>query len=63
MAAVKAAVEHLPFKTGFTILAKGFVTAEDMFTKGSHEDSLQSMMLVTDGTPSSSFMTNEVAEQ
>jgi len=61
--AVKAAVEGLPFKKGFTNMAQAFAMAEDMFTKGSRKRAQQSLMLVTDGKPSFSFMTNEMAEQ
>jgi len=62
-AAVKSTVEGLPFKKGFTNMAQAFAMAEDMFTKGSRKAAQQSLMLVTDGKPSFSFMTNEMAEQ
>jgi len=60
---VKGAVEGLPFKKGFTNMAQAFAMAEDMFTKGSRSRAQQSVMLITDGKPSFSFMTNEMAEQ
>ena len=60
---VKGVVEGLPFKKGFTNMAQAFAMAEDMFTKGSRSRAQQSVMLVTDGKPSFSFMTNEMAEQ
>jgi len=63
MGAVKSAVEGLPFKKGFTNMAQAFAMAEDMFTKGLRTNAQQSLMLVTDGKPSFSFMTNEMAEQ
>jgi len=61
--AVKGVVEGLPFKKGFTNMAQAFAMAEDMFTKGSRKRAQQSVLLVTDGKPSFSFMTNEMAEQ
>jgi len=63
MDAVKSAVDGLPFKKGFTNMAQAFAMAEDMFTKGLRTHAQQSVMLVTDGKPSFSFMTNEMAEQ
>jgi uncharacterized protein YegL len=61
--AVKTALAGLPFKKGFTNMAQAFAMAEDMFTKGSRSYAQQSVMVVTDGKPSFSFMTNEMAEQ
>lgn len=63
MDAVKSTVAGLPFKKGFTNMAQAFAMAEDMFTKGSRKNAQQSVMLVTDGKPSFSFMTNEMVEQ
>jgi len=63
MDAVKSTVSGLPFKKGFTNMAQAFAMAEDMFTKGSRKNAQQSVMIVTDGKPSFSFMTNEMAEQ
>merc|ERR1719181_2359006 len=60
---VKAAVSGLPFKKGFTNMAQAFAMAEDMFVKGSRGKAQQSVMVVTDGKPSFSFMTNEMVEQ
>jgi len=62
-AAVEAAVKGLPFKKGFTNMAQAFAMAEDMYTKGSRPDAQQSVMIITDGKPSFSFTTNEMAEQ
>lgn len=56
-------VDAMPFKKGFTNMAQAFAMAEDMFTKGSRKNAQQSVMLVTDGKPSFSFMTNEMVEQ
>lgn len=61
--AVQATIEGLPFKKGFTNMAQAFAMAEDMFIKGSRSAAQQSVMVVTDGKPSFSFMTNEMAEQ
>jgi len=61
--AVKSAVSGLPFKKGFTNMAQAFAMAEDMFIKGSRRWAQQSLMVITDGKPSFSFMTNEMAEQ
>jgi len=63
MDAVKSTVAGLPFKKGFTNMAQAFAMAEDMFVKGSRTNAQQSVMLVTDGKPSFSFMTNEMVEQ
>jgi hypothetical protein len=61
--AVIATVKGLPFKKGFTNMAQAFAMGEDMFVKGSRKNAQQSLMIVTDGKPSFSFMTNEMAEQ
>lgn len=61
--AVSAAVSALPFKKGFTNMAQAFSMAEDMFVKGSRKGAQSSLLVVTDGKPSFSFMTNEMAEQ
>jgi len=64
MAGIKAAVEGLPHKKGFTNMAQAFAMAEDMFVKGSRKAAAQqSVMVITDGKPSFSFMTNEMVEQ
>jgi len=60
---VKKAVTDLPFKKGFTNMAQAFSMAEDMFIKGSRKNAQQSVLLITDGKPSFSFMTNEMVEQ
>jgi len=63
MAAVTAKVEGLPFKKGFTNLAQAFALAENMFIKGSRSEAQQSVMVITDGQPTFSFMTNEMVQQ
>ena len=60
---VQAALEGFQFKKGFANMAQAFSMAEDMFTKGSRMYAQQSVMVVTDGKPSSSFMINEMAGQ
>merc|ERR1719511_611275 len=45
-------------------MAQAFAMAEDMFVKGSRKVAAQqSVMVITDGKPSFSFMTNEMVEQ
>jgi len=63
MAAVTATVEGLPFKKGFTNMAQAFAMAESMFIKGRRQEAQQSVMMITDGKPSFSFMTNEMVQQ
>jgi len=63
MPTITASVQALPWKKGFTNMAQGFAMAEDMFIKGSRSEAQQSVMMVTDGIPSFSFMTNEMVEQ
>jgi len=60
---LKKAVEGLPHKKGFTNMAQAFAMAEDMFIKGSRKEAQQSVMVITDGKPSFSFMTSEMVEQ
>jgi len=60
---IKKTVEDLPHKKGFTNMAQAFAMAEDMFVKGSRKDAQQSVMVITDGKPSFSFMTSEMVEQ
>lgn len=63
MKKVKGVVADLPWKKGFTNMAQAFSMAEDMFTKGSRKNAQQSVMVVTDGQPSFSFMTAEMVNQ
>lgn len=63
MDGIKKAVEGMPHKKGFTNMAQAFALAEDMFVKGSRKSAQQSVMVITDGKPSFSFMTNEMVEQ
>jgi len=62
-AAVAQVVKELPFKKGFTNMAQAFAMASDMFEKGSRLGAQHSVMIVTDGKPSFSFMTSQMAEQ
>jgi len=62
-AAVVKAVNDLPFKKGFTNMAQAFAMAGDMFDKGSRAGAQHAVMIVTDGKPSFSFMTGQMAEQ
>jgi len=61
--AILASVKDLPFKKGFTNMAQAFSMCEDMFIKGSRKGSQSAVMVVTDGKPSFSFMTNEMVQQ
>lgn len=61
--AVTDAVKGLSFKKGFTNMAQAFATAETMFTQGSRRDAQSAVLVITDGKPSFSFMTNEMVEQ
>jgi len=63
MKGLRAAVEAMPFKKGFTNMAQAFSMAETMFIRGSRKDAQQSVMLITDGKPSFAWMTNEMVEQ
>jgi len=62
-AAVVKVVNELPFKKGFTNMAQAFATAADMFDKGSRAGAQHSVMVVTDGKPSFSFMTSQLSQQ
>jgi uncharacterized protein YegL len=63
LAAVMSSAANLPFKKGFTNLAQAFSAAEVVFTQGSRRGAQAAVMVVTDGKPSFSFMTNEMVEQ
>jgi hypothetical protein len=63
MAAVKSAVDGLPFKKGFTNMAQAFAAAETAFTQGSRRGSQSAVLVVTDGKPSFNFMTTQMVEQ
>jgi hypothetical protein len=63
MAAVKTAVDELPFKKGFTNMAQAFAAAETAFTQGSRRGSQSAVLVVTDGKPSFNFMTTQMVEQ
>jgi hypothetical protein len=63
MAAVKTAVNDLPFKKGFTNMAQAFAAAETAFTQGSRRGSQSSVLVITDGKPSFNFMTTQMVEQ
>jgi len=63
MAAVKTAVNDLPFKKGFTNMAQAFAAAETAFTQGSRRGSQSAVLVVTDGKPSFNFMTTQMVEQ
>merc|ERR1719446_1535698 len=63
MAAVKAKVGELPFKKGFTNMAQAFAAAETAFIIGSRRGAQSAVMIITDGKPSFSFMTQEAVTQ
>jgi uncharacterized protein YegL len=60
---VLEAVNGMKFKKGFTNMAQAFSMAEDMLITRSRRDAQHSVMVITDGKPSFSFMTNEMVEQ
>jgi len=62
-ASVLDAAKGMKFKKGFTNMAQAFTLAEDMLTKRSRRDAQHAVMVITDGKPSFSFMTNEMVEQ
>jgi hypothetical protein len=59
----ETAVKNLEHKKGFTNMAQAFAMASNMFTIGSRRNAQQSVLTITDGRPSFSFMTNEMVEQ
>jgi len=60
---VLEAVNGMNFKKGFTNMAQAFSMAEDMLSKRSRKEAQHSVMVITDGQPSFSFMTSEMVEQ
>jgi uncharacterized protein YegL len=63
MAAVKTALEGMPYKKGFTNMAQAFALAEKMYTTGGREGAQSAIMVITDGKPSFQFQTNEFVRQ
>jgi len=57
------AVKGMKWKKGFTNMAQAFSLAEDMLMKRSRRDAQHSVLVITDGKPSFSFMTTEMVEQ
>lgn len=60
---ILTAVKDLPYKKGFTNLAQAFATAEEMFTQKGRRNAQSSVLVITDGKPSFSFMTTQMVEQ
>jgi len=60
---VLEAVKGMKFKKGFTNMAQAFSMAEDMLTKRSRRDAAHGVLIITDGKPSFSFMTEEMVQQ
>jgi len=63
LALVKAGIENLPFKKGFTNMAQAFALAEVMYTGAGRKGAQSAILVITDGKPSFSFQTTELVEQ
>jgi len=63
MALVKAALENLPYKKGFTNMAQAFALAEVMYTGAGRKGVQSAILVITDGKPSFKFQTNELVQQ
>merc|ERR1719230_1792870 len=62
-AVVKSAIEGTVQKKGFTNMAQAFALAETMYTAGGRKGAQSALMVITDGTPSFLFQTQELVEQ
>jgi len=63
MAKVKAAIEGITFKKGFTNMAQAFTLAEKLFLLGGRRKAQEAVMTLTDGKPSFLFQTHEKVMQ
>lgn len=63
IADVKAKVEGLTWKKGFTNMAQAFVLAERMFITTSRQAAQSSVLVITDGQPSFEFQTENMVQQ
>lgn len=63
LALVKAGLENLPYKKGFTNMAQAFALSEVMYTAAGRKGAQSALLLITDGKPSFAFQTNEMVEQ
>jgi hypothetical protein len=63
LALVKAGLENLPYKKGFTNMAQAFALSEVMYTAAGRKGAQSALLLITDGKPSFAFQTNEMVQQ
>jgi len=60
---VKTAISDYAHQKGFTNMAQAFALAETMYTTGGREGAQPALLVITDGTPSFQFQTNELVQQ
>lgn len=60
---VKAGLEGMVFKKGFTNMAQAFALAEVMYTAKGRAGAQSAILVITDGKPSFSFQTGELVQQ
>lgn len=60
---IMTSLTNLVHYKGFTNMAQAFGMAEAMFMKGMRRDASQGVLMITDGKPSFTYMTNEMVEQ
>jgi len=63
LASVKASLEGMEQKKGFTNMAQAFALAETMYTSSGRKGAQSALLVITDGKPSFQFQTNELVEQ
>jgi hypothetical protein len=63
MAKVKAAVEGLVYKKGFTNMAQAFTVSEKVLNLGGRQKAMSAVLTITDGKPSFLFQTYEMVMQ
>merc|ERR1740130_2267853 len=63
MELVKAAIENLPYKKGFTNMAQAFALAEVMYTANGRKGAQSAILVISDGKPSFAFQTAELVRQ
>lgn len=60
---VKAGIEGMVQKKGFTNMAQAFALAETMYTSAGRKEAQSALLVITDGKPSFQFQTNEMVQQ
>jgi len=63
LTSVKASLEGMIQKKGFTNMAQAFALAETMYTSSGRKGSQSAILVITDGKPSFQFQTNELVQQ